>query len=114
MQQSFLHSQSLIAKVNIVRKLNIALLFIESCLLLHSALIAFFLLLFRDTNLAMYSSKTVLLTLPDGQHWSDYEWFTVYSFAVNQSFVDIDIPFHVSNKLPVHNPTSDVHKGGGK
>lgn len=81
---------------------------------MHSALIAFFLVLFRDTNLAMYSSKTVLLTLPDGQHWSDYEWFTVYSFAVNQSFVDIDIPFHVSNKLPVHNPTSDVHKGGGK
>ncbi|XP_077547630.1 protein Skeletor, isoforms B/C-like [Haemaphysalis longicornis] len=64
----------------------------------------------RNTMLGNYSGKNLSLKLPDGKHWADYQWFTVLSFQSSVSFAGLEIKPEKSQNLPVHNPSSDVHK----
>ncbi|XP_077547635.1 protein Skeletor, isoforms B/C-like [Haemaphysalis longicornis] len=64
----------------------------------------------KSSKLEKYSDKTVTLKLPEGHHWIEFKWFTVYSFETDASLGELEIPNDISGKLPVHNPSSEVHK----
>lgn len=73
----------------------------------------------RSTKLGAYQpARTITLRLPEGHHWNEYKWFTVYNYDGNgESYGDITIDTSVAEKLPVHAPKSKVFKrnvqGGG-
>lgn len=66
----------------------------------------------RNTRLGAYQpARTITLRLPEGHHWNEYKWFTVYNYDGNgESYGDIDIATSVAEKLPVHAPMSRVSK----
>ncbi|XP_075533298.1 protein Skeletor, isoforms B/C-like [Dermacentor variabilis] len=58
----------------------------------------------KDSKLGWYGGKDVVLKLPDGRHWNEFRWFSVYCFQASLSFADIAID--AAEELPVHNPSS--------
>ncbi|XP_077501406.1 protein Skeletor, isoforms B/C-like [Amblyomma americanum] len=67
----------------------------------------------KDTKLGRYDRKDVTLRLPDGHHWNEYRWFSVFCTQAVVSFADITIDSTVAEKLPVHNPSSVAPASAG-
>lgn len=73
----------------------------------------------RNSRLGAYQpARTITLRLPEGHHWNEYKWFTVYNFdGSGESYGDVYVDTSVAEKLPVHAPMSKVSKrnvqGGG-
>uniref|UniRef100_A0A023FMI3 Putative knickkopf n=1 Tax=Amblyomma cajennense TaxID=34607 RepID=A0A023FMI3_AMBCJ len=67
----------------------------------------------KDTKLGRYDRKDITLRLPDGHHWNEYRWFSVFCTQAESSFADITIDTAVAEKLPVHNPSSVAPASAG-
>ncbi|XP_037574022.1 protein Skeletor, isoforms B/C-like [Dermacentor silvarum] len=65
----------------------------------------------KDSKLGAYGGKDIVLKLPDGHHWNEFRWFSVYCFQASASFADVAID--VAEKLPVHNPSSVAAASAG-
>lgn len=69
----------------------------------------------KDAKVGSYNQKDIKLNLPDGHHWNEFEWFVLYNFSgFGGSVAEVDIPLPTAEKLPVHNPKSNVKKPNSK
>ncbi|XP_077523794.1 protein Skeletor, isoforms B/C-like [Amblyomma americanum] len=59
-------------------------------------------------ELGIYNSTDVTIELPQGCHWNQFQWFSVFCIDGQSSLADIDIDAGSAERLPLHNPESVV------
>ncbi|XP_070377403.1 protein Skeletor, isoforms B/C-like isoform X1 [Dermacentor albipictus] len=58
----------------------------------------------KTTALERHDKVDVNVTLPEGHHWNEFEWFAVYCVSKKESFADITVNKGLAESVPVHNP----------